>query len=30
VIFIDTNIPMYLVRADHPRKVDAQRLLAQL
>jgi predicted nucleic acid-binding protein len=27
VIFIDSNIPMYLVGADHPHKVDAQLLL---
>jgi predicted nucleic acid-binding protein len=27
VILIDTNVPMYLVGADHPHKVDAQRLL---
>jgi predicted nucleic acid-binding protein len=27
LIFIDSNIPMYLVGADHPHKVDAQRLL---
>jgi len=27
VIFVDSNIPMYLVGAPHPRKVDAQRLL---
>ena len=27
MIFIDSNIPMYLVGADHPRKIDAQRLL---
>jgi len=27
VILIDSNIPMYLVGADHPHKVDAQRLL---
>jgi predicted nucleic acid-binding protein len=25
VIFVDSNIPMYLVGAPHPRKVDAQR-----
>jgi hypothetical protein len=30
LIFIDSNIPMYLVGADHPHKVDAQRLLEQL
>ena len=27
MIFVDSNIPMYLVGAAHPRKVDAQRLL---
>jgi predicted nucleic acid-binding protein len=27
VIFIDSNIPMYLVGADHPNKVAAQRAL---
>jgi uncharacterized protein len=27
VIFVDSNIPMYLVGAPHPHKVDAQRLL---
>jgi predicted nucleic acid-binding protein len=30
VIFIDSNIPMYLVGADHPHKVDARRMLEQL
>jgi uncharacterized protein len=30
MIFIDSNIPMYLVGAAHPRKVDAQRLLENL
>jgi len=30
VTFIDSNIPMYLVGAGHPHKVDAQRLLEQL
>ena len=28
--FVDSNIPMYLVGASHPHKVDAQRLLEQL
>jgi uncharacterized protein len=28
--FIDSNIPMYLVGAAHPHKVDAQRLLESL
>lgn len=27
MIFIDSNIPMYLVGADHPHKRDSQRLL---
>jgi predicted nucleic acid-binding protein len=27
VILVDSNIPMYLVGASHPRKVDAQRLV---
>jgi len=27
MIFVDSNIPMYLVGATHPRKTDAQRLL---
>jgi hypothetical protein len=27
VIFVDTNIPMYLVGASHPHKLDAQRML---
>lgn len=27
MIFVDSNIPMYLVGAPHPRKVDAQRLV---
>jgi predicted nucleic acid-binding protein len=27
VIFVDSNVPMYLVGADHPHKADAQRLL---
>ena len=30
MIFIDSNIPMYLVGAEHPHKVDARRLLEQL
>jgi predicted nucleic acid-binding protein len=30
MILIDSNIPMYLVGAAHPHKVDAQRLLEQL
>jgi hypothetical protein len=27
VILVDSNVPMYLVGADHPHKVDAQRVL---
>ena len=27
MIFIDSNIPMYLVGAEHPHKIDAQRLV---
>jgi uncharacterized protein len=30
MIFIDSNIPMYLVGATHPHKVDAQRLVERL
>jgi predicted nucleic acid-binding protein len=30
VILVDSNIPMYLVGAPHPHKIDAQRLLEQL
>jgi predicted nucleic acid-binding protein len=30
VIFVDSNIPMYLVGAAHPHKADAQRLLERL
>ncbi len=29
MIFVDSNIPMYLVGAPHPHKIDAQRLLEQ-
>jgi predicted nucleic acid-binding protein len=27
MIFVDSNIPMYLVGAEHPHKIDAQRIL---
>jgi predicted nucleic acid-binding protein len=27
VIFVDSNVPMYVVGAPHPHKADAQRLL---
>jgi uncharacterized protein len=30
LILVDSNIPMYLVGAPHPHKVDAQRLLENL
>ena len=29
MIFVDSNVPMYLVGAPHPHKGDAQRLLEQ-
>ncbi len=29
MILVDSNIPMYLIGAAHPNKVDAQRLLEQ-
>jgi predicted nucleic acid-binding protein len=29
VIFVDSNIPMYLVGADHPNKMATRRLLEQ-
>jgi uncharacterized protein len=30
VIFVDSNIPMYLIGSPHPHKADAQRLLERL
>jgi predicted nucleic acid-binding protein len=30
VTFVDSNVPMYLVGADHPHKVDARRILERL
>ncbi len=27
MIFVDSNVPMYLVGAEHPHKADAERLL---
>ena len=27
MIFVDSNVPMYLVGADHPHKIDARRQL---
>lgn len=29
MIFVDSNVPMYLVGATHPSKVDAQRFLEE-
>lgn len=30
MVFVDSNIPMYLIGADHPHKLDAQRALERL
>jgi predicted nucleic acid-binding protein len=30
LIFIDSNVPMYLVGGEHPHKLDVQRILARL
>lgn len=30
MIFVDSNIPMYLIGASHPHKADARRLLERL
>jgi uncharacterized protein len=30
VIFVDSNVPMYLVGTDHPHKLDARRALERL
>jgi predicted nucleic acid-binding protein len=30
LVFIDSNVPMYLVGAEHPHKADARRLLDRL
>jgi hypothetical protein len=30
MVFVDSNVPMYLVGAAHPHKADAQRLLEWL
>jgi len=30
VILVDSNVPMYLVGAPHPHKLDAQRLIEKL
>jgi predicted nucleic acid-binding protein len=29
LIFVDSNIPMYLIGGEHPHKIDAKRLLEQ-
>ncbi len=30
MIFVDANVPMYLIGAEHPHKTDAQRLVERL
>jgi uncharacterized protein len=30
LIFVDSNVPMYIVGGEHPHKLDAQRVLVQL
>jgi predicted nucleic acid-binding protein len=30
VIFVDANVPMYIVGANHPHKLDAQQLVGRL
>jgi len=30
MIFVDSNIPMYLIGREHPHKIDTQRLLERL
>jgi predicted nucleic acid-binding protein len=30
LIFIDSNVPMYLVGGEHPHKLDVQRILGRL
>ena len=30
LVFIDSNVPMYLIGAEHPHKADARRLLDRL
>lgn len=30
MIFVDSNVPMYLVGGEHPHKIDAQRVLERL
>jgi predicted nucleic acid-binding protein len=30
MILVDSNVPMYLVGADHPHRVDARRVLERL
>ena len=30
MILVDSNVPMYLIGAPHPHKIDAQRLLERL
>ena len=30
MIFVDSNVPMYVVGGEHPHKLDAQRVLGQI
>lgn len=30
MIFVDANVPMYIVGADHPHKIDAQHVIGRL
>ncbi len=30
MIFVDANVPMYIVGADHPHKIDAQQVIGRL
>lgn len=30
MIFVDANVPMYIVGKDHPHKIDAQQLVGRL
>lgn len=30
MIFVDSNVPMYLIGGDHPHRADAQRLVERL
>jgi predicted nucleic acid-binding protein len=30
MVFVDSNVPMYLIGEDHPHKIDSQRLIERL